>query len=169
MTTGSSAAEAVVNYKHGIQRAVSCVTPSVVDVAGGYHPSPIPHRLTMNDGLPVALGGQSQFMLRLQQYYRVDETGGAGGHWRVAVLEYYYSIHDAEEKEVLLYHYHPRGNSPVETPHLHLGHGAQVERIEVRNTHLPTGTVSLNAVLRVLIEEMGVQPRRADWDSILTD
>ena len=168
MTTGSSAAEAVVNYKDGIQRAVSCVTPSVIDVAGGYHPSPIPHRLTLNRGLPVALGGQSHLMLRLQQHYRVDETGGVGGHWRVTVLEYYYSVHDTEEKEVLLYHYHPRGDSPVKTPHLHLGHGAEVGRTEVRDAHLPTGTVSLNAVLRVLIEEMGVQPRRSDWDSILS-
>lgn len=169
MTTGSSAAEAVVNYKDGIQRAVSCVTASVVDVAGGYHPSPIPHRLTMNRGLPVALGGQSQLMLRLQQHYRVDETGGAGGHWRVAVLEYYYSVHDAEEREVLLYHFHPRGSSSIMTPHLHLGPGAQVERIEIRDTHLPTGIVSLNAVLRVLIEEMGVRPLRSDWESILTE
>ena len=163
MTTGSSSAEAVVNYKDDIQRAVSRVTPSVVNVAGGYHPSPIPHRPTMNRGLPVALDGQSQLMLRLQQHHRVDETGGAGGHRRVAVLEYYYSVHDAEEREVLLYHFHPRGSSSITTPHLHLGPGAQVERIEVRDTHLPTGVVSLKAVLRVLIEEMGVQPRRSDW------
>ena len=86
----------------------------------------------------------------------------------MAVLEYYYSVHDAEEKEVLLYHYHPRGGSPITTPHLHLGQGAQVGRADVRDAHLPTGNVSLNAVLRVLIEEMGVQPRRPDWDSILT-
>ena len=168
MTTGRTYAEAVANYQHGIQRVVSCLTPSVVDVAGGYHPSPTPHRLTMNDGQPVALNGPSQLMLRLQQYYRVDETGSASGRWRVAVLEYYYSVHDAEEKEVLLYHYHPRSGSSIITPHLHLRPGAQVGRADVRDAHLPTGNVSLNAVLRVLIEEMGVQSRRPDWDSILT-
>ena len=87
----------------------------------------------------------------------------------MAVLEYYYSVHDAEEREVLLYHFHPRGSSSIMTPHLHLGPGAQVERIEIRDTHLPTGIVSLNAVLRVLIEEMGVRPLRSDWESILTE
>ena len=69
---------------------------------------------------------------------------------------------------MLLYHWHPRGNSPVETPHLHLEQGAEVGRAEVRDAHLPTGAVSLNAFLRVLIEEMGVRPRRSDWDVALS-
>ena len=152
----------------GIQRAISCVTTSVADVAGGYYPSPFPHRLTINNGQSVILGGHSQFMLGLQQNYRVVESGPSATRWRVDVVGYDYVIYDAEQREVLLYHWHPRSNSPVETPHLHLEQGAEVGRAEVRNAHLPTGDVSLNAVLRVLIEEMGVQPRRPDWDSILT-
>lgn len=79
-------------------------------------------------------------MLRLQQFYRVDETGTLGIPWRVAVIEYYYSVHDSEEREVLLYHFHPRGSSSITTPHLHLGPGAQVGRTEVRDAHLPTET-----------------------------
>ena len=165
MTTGRSPAEAVNYYRHSIQRMVSCVTISVVDVAGGYYPSPVPHRLTMNGGLPVALGGPSQF--RLQQNYRIVESELSGAPWRVEVVDYDYVIYDVEQREVLLYHWHPVGNSSVETPHLHLEQGAQVGRSEVRDAHLPTGDVSLNAILRVLIEEMGVHPRRSDWESIL--
>ena len=77
-------------------------------------------------------------------------------------------IYDAEQREVLLYHWHPRGNSPVATPHLHLEQGAQVGRTEIRDAHLPTGDVSMEAILRVLIEEMGVRPLRPDWDAVLT-
>lgn len=55
----------------------------------------------------------------------------------------------------------------VRTPHLHLEQGAQVGRREILEAHLPTGEFSLNAVLRMLIEEMGVIPRRSDWASIL--
>ena len=106
-------------------------------------------------------------MFRLQQHYRIEEPEGPGSRWRVEVVEYYYSVHDAEEREVLLYHWHPRGNSPVSTPHLHLEQGARVGRPEVRDAHLPTGDVSLNAILRVLIEEMDVRPLRPDWESIL--
>ena len=167
MTTGRNPAEAVGDYRHCIQRMVSCVTNSVVDVAGGYHPSEFPHRLTMNGGLPVPLGGPSRFMFGLQQNYRIIESGPLGAPWRVNVVGYDYIIYDREQREVLLYHWHPRGNSPVVIPHLHLEQGAGVIRDEVRDAHLPTGDVSLNAILRVLIEEMGVNSRRSDWESIL--
>ncbi len=123
----------------------------------------------MNGGLPVALAGPSRLMLRLQQYYRIDETESSGAPWRVEVIQYFYTVHDADEREVLLYHFHPRGSSSVTTPHLHLGQGTQVARVEVRNAHLPTGDVSLNAIIRVLIEEMGVNPRRSDWEFILAE
>ena len=169
MTIGRTSAEAVANYLHSIQRTVSCVTASVVDVSGGYHPSPVPHRLAMNGGVPVGLGGPSRLMFRLQQHYCIEEPEGPGSRWRVEVVEYYYSVHDAEEREVLLYHWHPRGSSSGMSPHLHLGHGAQVGRRDIREAHLPTGDVSLSAVIRVLIEEMGVRPLRSDWDSILTE
>ena len=84
------------------------------------------------------------------------------------VSSYFYELLDSDGREVLAYHWHPRGNSPVPTPHLHLEQGAQVGRAEVRDAHLPTGDVSLEAILRVLIEEMGVRPQRSDWESILT-
>ena len=169
MTTGRSPSDAVNNYRHGIQRAISCVTTYVADVAGGYYPSPFPHRLTINNGQPVTLRGPSQFMFGLQQNYRVVESEQSGTRWGVDIVGYDYVVYDAEQREVLLYHWHPRGNSPVATPHLHLEQGANVSRPEVRDAHLPTGEVSLNAVLRVLIEEMGVQPRRPDWDSVLAE
>ena len=123
----------------------------------------------MNGGLPVALGGPSQLRFRLQQNYRIIESEPSGTLWRVEVVDYDYTLYDVEEREVLLYHWHPVGNSSVETPHLHLKQGAQVGRAEVRDAHLPTGDVSLNAILRVLIEEMGVRPRRSDWESILAE
>lgn len=114
------------------------------------------------------LVGPSRFRLELHQYYHIVETGSPDALWMVDVVGYYHAIHDSEEKEVLLYHLHPRANSPVVFPHLHLGQGAQTGRDEVRDAHLPTGEVSLIAILRVLIEEMGVNPRRSDWGSVLS-
>ena len=86
------------------------------------------------------------------------------GEWRS--IEYYYAVLNSEEQEVLLYHWHPRGSSSVTTPHLHLKQGAQVGHPEVRGAHLPTGAVSLNAILRVLIAELSVRQLRPDWESI---
>ena len=169
MTLGRSTAEAVNDYRHGIQRLISCVTDSVVDVAGGYHPSPIPHTLAMNGGQPIALRGPSRFMLGLQQNYRIVGTGPSEETYRVVIAGYNYVICDSERREVLIYHWHPRSNSPVVTPHLHLKQGAQVGRHEVRDAHLPTGDVPLVAFLRLLVTDLGVQPRRHDWDTILAD
>ena len=169
MTLGRSAAEAVNDYRHGIQRLISCVTDSVVDVAGGYHLSPVPHTLAMNGGQPIALGGLSRLMLGLQQNYRIVETGPSAETYRVEIAGYNYVVYDSERREILIYHWHPHGNSPVETPHLHLKQGAQVGRPEVRDAHLPTGDVPLVAFLRLLVNDLGVQPRRSDWDTLLTD
>ena len=159
--------EVVVDYIDNLQKLVSCVTPSVV-VAELYHPASVPIPITINYGEPVSLRGPSRFQLALRQSF-IAVDSGQGSSWHVVVRSFSYEIHDSEGREVLLYHWHPRGNSPVATPHLHLEQGAQVGRSEVRDAHLPTGDVSLNAILRVLIEEMGVRPLRPDWDSILSE
>ena len=169
MTLGRSAAEAVNDYRHSIQRLVSCVTDSVMDVAGGYYISPIPHTLAMNGGQPTALGGPSRFMLALQQNYRIVESGPSEDTYRVEIAGYNYVVYDSERREVLIYHWHPRGNSSITTPHLHLKQGVQVGLPEVRDAHLPTGYIPLISFLRLLIVDLGAQPRRPDWDTILAD
>ena len=158
---GRSPAEAVNNYLHAIQMLVSCVTNSVVDVSGGYFPSPTPHRLTINNGLPVALAGPSRFMLELRQGYRIVRTGLTRDSWEVEITGYSYVVHDSEQAEVILYHWHPAGHSYVTTPHIHLAQGAQVGRRELQGAHLPTGHVSLSAFLRLLILDLEVQHRDA--------
>ena len=167
MTLGRSAAEAVNNYLSGIQRLVSCVTDSVIDVGGGYHISTVPHTLAVNGGDPIALRGSSRLMFSLQQDYRIVETGTPRRPYRVEIAAYNYAIYDSDIREILIYHWHPHGNSPVVTPHLHLNQGAQIGRPEIREAHLPTGEVSLVAFLRLLVVDLGVQPRRQDWDTIL--
>ena len=166
MTQSRTSHEAVAEYIDNLQKLVLCVTPSVI-TAELHHPAPVPHSITINDGEPVSLRGPSRFQFALRQSFIADDSG-QGSSWQVVVRSFSYEIHDSDGREVLLYHWHPRGSSPIETPHLHLEQGAEVGRAEVRDAHLPTGEVSLNAILRVLIEEMGVQPRRPDWDSILS-
>ena len=164
MTQRRASYEAIANYITNLQKLVSCVTQSVIN-AEIYRPAP--HSLTINDGEPVLLSGPSRLQLALRQYF-VTVASAQGSTWQIEVSSYFYELLDSDGREILAYHWHPRGNSPVATPHLHLEQGAQVGRPEVRDAHLPTGEVSLNAILRVLIDEMGVRPVRSDWDSILT-
>ena len=164
---GRTSAEAVNGYVDSANRVVSCVTSSVVSVGGGYHPAATPLILALNNGHPVELGGPSQFRLQLQQTYRIMEPVARDGLWDIMVTSYAYAVLDSEQREVLVYHWHPRSNSPVVMPHLHLERGALVGRPEVRDAHLPTGTISIALLLRLLIEDLLVEPIRKDWESIL--
>ena len=166
---GRTSAEAVNNYRQHVQGLVSCVTNSVVDVAGGYHPGPNPHSLLLNNGQPVGLGGSSKFGLQLQQSYLIDPPMSRGDMWAVRIIAYAYTLFDADQREVLNYHWHPIGNSRVATPHLHLEQGAMVGRPEVRDAHLPTGPIAIGAFLRLLVQDLSVAPERQDWEPILAD
>ena len=165
MTQRRTSDEVEANYLSDLQRFLSCVTLSVIS-AETYQPAPVPHSVTMNSGDPVLLLGDSRLSIAFYQHYTVEDSE-QGHPLQVSVRRYSYEIHDADGKEVLLYHWHPDGNSRVKIPHLHLEQGAKVGRTEVRDAHLPTGEVSFNAFLRMLIEEMGVRELRTDWVAIL--
>lgn len=166
---GRTSAEAVNSYVDSANRLLSCVTDSIVSVGGGYHPAATPLILALNNGHPVKLGGVSNFGLQLQQTYRIMEPVAQGSPWTIRVTSYAYAILDSEQREVLVYHWHPRGDSPIVRPHLHLERGALVGRPEVRDAHLPTGTISIGVFLRLLIEDLLVEAARPDWESILHD
>ncbi len=166
---GRTPVEAVSNYIAPIQLAVSCVTDSVVSVDGGYYPSAMPHLLTMNRQTPVRLGGQSRLRFRLRQYYRITESDSPGTSWMVMETGYRYAVTDADGRDVFEYHWHPVGQSPIVAPHLHIGYGAMATRPEFSGAHLPTGQVSISEILRTLIRDFSVTPRRSDWESVLDE
>ena len=165
---GRTPPEAVNNYVDPIQRAVSCVSDSVVSVDGGYYVSHTAHVLALNRGIPVRLGGISRVWLSLQQYYRIIETEVPDDMWTVVETGYEYEILDANHREILAYHWHPTGLSSFVSQHLHLGYGASVGREDLLAAHLPTGYVSIAGMLSLLIRDFGVTPRRPDWESVLS-
>ena len=164
---GRTSAEAVNSYRQGVQSLLSCVTNSVVDVAGGYHPAPRPHSLLLNNGQIAWLRGTARFGFQLQQNYLIEAPEARGDLWAVRIVAYSYTLSDSEQREILSYHWHPLGNSRISRPHLHLEQGALVSRPDIRDSHLPTGPLSINDFLRFLIEELSVEPDRLDWELCL--
>lgn len=88
---------------------------------------------------------------------------------------YRYHILDRDDREIVAYHWHPEGVSSVTEPHLHLSGrlnpldtGPRDVPIPLGEMHLPTGTVTLTQVVRLLITEFGVEPRRDDWATVLS-
>lgn len=162
-------AEAVNSYLASIQLVVSCASDAVVTVRGGYYPSESPHALTMYENRPIRLGGASRLWFQLHQYYRIIESDSPRASWMIEETGYRYAVIDDDGKDVLEYHWHPVGQSPVVTPHLHIGHGAMAARREISDVHLPTGLVSISDILRMLIRDFSVTPRRSDWESVLDE
>lgn len=157
------------SYLASIQLAVSCASDSVVTVRGGYYPSESSHALTMYENRPVRLGGASRLWFQLRQYYRIIESDLPSDSWMVKETGYRYAVIDDDGRDVFEYHWHPVGQSPIVTPHLHIGHGAMATRPEIGDAHLPTGQVSVSDILRMLILDFSVNPRRSDWESVLDE
>lgn len=80
---------------------------------------------------------------------------------------YLFAIGDDSGRELIAYHWHPQGPSRVTGPHLHVHADIQLGSAWLPKAHLPTGTVALQDVLRLAIEELGVEPLRDDWQAVL--
>jgi hypothetical protein len=97
------------------------------------------------------------------------ETEAPSKAWHVISSGYSYSLSDATGQEIIAYHWHPGGRSPIGFPHLHIEAGAHVRNPQVARAHLPTGRILLEEVLRLTIREFGVQTLHDDWEQIFTE
>ena len=161
---------AAMEYQHRIQRLLSCISHSVVKVAGSYNysDSRSSHNLELPNEEPVMLAGAHRLMLNAQPHFRVQWTESRGSLHHVEIVGYRYMVYDSGQREVLAYHWHPGPREFVQTPHLHLGTGAKVGFDPlVSKTHLPTGYVTFGEIIRVLIRDLSVQPSRSDWEAVL--
>jgi hypothetical protein len=136
------------------------VTPSVlvgrVGRPGG------PYTLTFGGGAPAQLGGPYDAHLFISLSYVIE---GGARDWAVRPTRYIYSLLAGPSTEILGYHWHPEDRSRVTSPHLHIY--GQTTPVDLRKMHLPTSWVSLQAVLRLAIDDLQVSPLRDDWPSVL--
>ncbi len=159
---GRSARAANAAHLASLGRAVSCVARTVLIETGPRRG--MSRTVTLADNL-ARLRAVPQLYLLVDQGYAVEQDDG--GAWNAEVIAYRYAVQDGTGQEVVAWHWHPTGDSPITWPHLHSG-GA-VGDLDLRKRHLPTGFVTLQAVLRCLITEFGVEPLRRDWQVVLAD
>jgi hypothetical protein len=125
----------------------------------------------------AAAGGPSGLFLDVVFTFEVlgaqSDDGGRGRS--IATRMYEYRIIDYHRTELLVYHWQPgqRFAGP-DVPHLHVSAAlnAQIDaitraRIELDKLHLVTGQVSLQAMIRMLITELRIAPRRHNCREIL--
>jgi hypothetical protein len=121
----------------------------------------------------VRLRGSTSLSIVATDVCRVDRLAdGSLAGWQVVKIGHVYAFMTRSGDEVLAYHWHPYGEGAVEFPHIHIGpamsrHDSVVRPGEAHKIHVPTGEVSLADVIRLAITELGVEPRREDWEAIL--
>ena len=164
-------AEAVNNFLDPLQRVISCVTQAQLNVKGGYYPTTDePHALVLGNGLPQKLSGETDLSLVVKQFYyviRVEDPDR--GPWKVSTAEYNYNLRDTDNRVVLAFHWHPAERFKVRHPHLHLDQGARLGREDLHRTHIPTGRIFIEEVIRFIITELEVESLRDDWEKVLSE
>jgi hypothetical protein len=125
-----------------LQAVVSCVSHAMVLTD---------YRAVWLSEQPIALG--RHHTLILQQDLQATVSG------QVRVRRYNYRIADANDQEVVAYHYHPGRHG-----HHHL----HVPRGPLPKAGYPTGGVSPSQVIEFCIDELGVPALRQDWSNVLT-
>lgn len=156
--TARSPAEAIIAFYDLYQRAVSCVTSAVL-VGQAYRDASEPFTMSFGGG-DARLGRAGAFLLLVRHGYRFLPPNGAHDSWRVLTTNYWYHVADRDERVILAYHWHPVGRSTATSPHLHIG--GRTTPVDLSKAHLPTGFVTLPAVIRMTITELGVEPLRTD-------
>jgi hypothetical protein len=154
-----------------LQRAASCVTESVFRPSVNGYRGGSGHAMILNEGRPVRLRAAQPLLLFAQLEYDVVRTDDVNrGPWKVRTRGYRYHVLSVDEREVVLYHWHPGGASRYEDPHVHVG-GSQLSHgaVLTGKTHLPGGRIAFEQVLTLLIQECDVVPLRDDHVDVLDD
>lgn len=93
----------------------------------------------------------------------------------VDLIRYVQRVSTADGEESLAFHWTPSSTGPntVTVPHLRIGPAIVAGQTapgprDLHKAHVPTGRVSLAAVVRLAIAEFGVAPLRADWERVLS-
>lgn len=160
-----------------MREALHCVTRARLTLREPTRLAPdTRYSLAPNDLNPVQLTGASRLRLSVGQIIRIVETGpnSPGGPVTVTTVEYFYQLATREDQEILSFHWTPEaaGASMVTFPHLHIGRApisgqAVLRPDDLHKAHIPTGRISLEAVIHLAITEFQVRPLRRNWEEIL--
>jgi hypothetical protein len=132
----------------------------------GYTPD-LEHSLSPDKGEPVRLAGDNNLYISTILRYCVVQAEGERGPWKVETTAYYHALETQDAKEIVSFQWHPAQASTFTFPHLHLEAGIGANLGILEKTHIPTGRIALEDVLRFAILELGVEPQREGWAEIL--
>jgi hypothetical protein len=165
---GRTPGEARKAFLEPLQRALSCITDAKLFVSRGKQPGEVEALALSEDPLRLTSAriGPVQFVLGHQ--FRVVQDGRKS--WHVSTAAYRYHLLDDSGRELIAWHWHPESLGDTRLrghPHVHVQAGPIERRI-----HVPTGRVSVESVLRLLLIDLAVAARPAhvaDFAKVLDD
>lgn len=163
MAASRSRRNAVEAFRQALQQTVACITPeTLLVVQTPRNPDVLTATFPFRSRGLVALRddeGASRFQCSVEHSFALDPAA------EIHTTGYAYHLYDGTGRELLAYHWHPRGAGARPEPHLHVR--AMIGHTALARLHLPTGRVSLEAFVRLLITEFGVAPLEEGWQRIL--
>lgn len=120
-----------------------------------------PAALTISqDPLILRSASLRSVQLILRQQFRVVRESRASYH--ISTAAYFYRLNDSAGRELAAWHWHP--GQRVDYPHAHVDCNMLTSA-----AHLPTSRVSIESVLRLLLDDLGVPAKRADYAQVLDE
>jgi len=92
-----------------------------------------------------------------------------GGEWKATTTGYSYTVYETEDhqpRKAIAWHYHPNSGGSNE-PHVHIYRPGQIAGRELDKFHFPGERVAFESVIAFVIQELGVTPRRGDWETLI--
>jgi hypothetical protein len=157
--------EALEELVSPLRDVVACITSTGLSTTG-INPDRAPHTIDFLGRNAVRLerrASKPTILFLVSHGYALDRE--TDGRWRARTTRWAYQVESLEQRELFAYHWHPVSRSHVTGPHLHIS--GRTEPAELGDAHFPTGLITLGDVVRLLIEDFQMRPRRADWSRIL--
>ena len=113
----------------------------------------------------MRIGRRGNFSLGVRLWYRIFEDRTRHEPWSVITEGYDYKVQERSGQTILTFYLHAARGYLVTYPLLHVG--GRTSPVELSKVHVPTGRITLPAVVRMAITELGVEPLRGDWGEVL--
>ncbi|MCA9859282.1 MAG: hypothetical protein KC438_06140 [Thermomicrobiales bacterium] len=176
---GRTPIEAYSSFVEPIQEALNTITVGRLLLAresGGIRVDS-PLNLSLNGGMPAPLRSAAPGSMFVEVNLRVRIAALDFERFRYQCFQigYWYRFFDTDLDEIVAFHWTPDVSSPERHyPHLHVGHivvrQSSAFQGRFHKLHIPTGRISAMHLVRLAIEEFGVNVRPGmDRAAVLAD
>jgi hypothetical protein len=158
--------QAYERYAEALKGVLTCIAADAHFVSNVHAKPEVPLQFAFTHN-PARLN-RSPYGLFLIQKIKVIPDDKQEGCWRVKTLAYEYNIERWDDhQEIVCFHWEG-AESANPNPHIHIGFAATDESLPIGpKHHIPSGRVAIEDVVRFAIEEVGVQPVKGTWHSIV--